>query len=336
MALDFDQIAATTLKNYRKTLTDNIFNEHPVLFHFKDKGRVRFLDGGEKIIEPLIHTVGDTPAADGGNLTDGSYGEWDDITITPVQTATAASYDWKMIAGTVAISGLQEAKNSGKEQVINLLEAKLMQAEETLKGNLATAMFASALAETTSPMSLRLLVDDTYDAGGIDCSVETWWKSTVQDATAIAAADVDLRALVRTNYNTASKGGSDRVDLVVSGQDAFEQYEADLLPTVRRTNTKMTDAGFQNLEVQGVPWVWDYLYTDPEIMGINSKYVGLVGHKNRWFKQSKFTDGLATAQGNNGGTASVIDAKYAVITSYLEFTCRNRRRNFKITNLNLS
>lgn len=334
MALDFDQIAATTLKNYRRTLTDNIFNTHPVLFQLKDKGRVRFLDGGEVIVEPLIHTVGDTPDADGGNITSGSYGEWDDIAITPVQTATAAKYDWKMIAGSIAISGLQEAKNSGKEAIINLLEAKIMQAEETLKNNLSTMLFASALAETTDVMSLRLLVDDTYDAGGIDCSVETWWQSVVQDKTAVAAADVDLRAFVRNAFNTASKGGPDHVDMVISGQTAYEQYEADLMPTIRRTNTKMADAGFQNLEVQGVPWVWDWNYTASEIMGINTKYLGLVGHKDRWFKQSKFTDSPTTA--SNGGGASVVDAKYALITSYLELTCRNRRRHFKIKNINLS
>lgn len=334
MALDFDQIAATTLKNYRKTLTDNIFNSHPVLAHLKDKGRVRFLSGGEKIVEPLIHTVGDTPVADGGNLTSGSYGEWDDISITPVQTATAALYDWKMIAGSIAISGLQEAKNNGEEAVVNLLEAKIMQAEETLKQNLSTMLFAASLAETTDVLSLRMLVDDTYNAGGIDVATNTWWKSVVQDKTAVAAGDVDLRAMVRNAYNTASKGGPDHVDLVISGQTAFEQYESDLMAAVRRTNVKMQDAGFQNLEVQGVPWVWDYMYTASEIMGINSKYVGLVGHKDRWFKQSAFTQGPVTAA--NGGVASTVDAKYSLITSYLELTMRNRRRHFKIKNINLT
>jgi len=334
MALDFDQIAATTLKKYRKTLTDNIFNTHPVLFQLKDKGRVRFLDGGENIVESLIHTVGDTPIANGGLNTSGSYGEWDDIVITPVETATAAKFDWKMLAGSIAISGLQEAKNSGEAAMINLLDAKILQAEETLKNNISTMLFASALSETTDILSLRLVVDDVYNAGGIDVATNPFWKSVVQNKTAVLAADVDLRAMVRNAFNTASKGGPDHVDMVISGQTAYEQYEADLLPTVRRTNTKMADAGFQNLEVQGVPWVWDWNYTASEVMGINTKYLGLVGHKDRWFKQSKFTEGPTSA--GNGGAATVVDAKYALITAYLELTCRNRRRHFKITNINLS
>lgn len=333
MALDFDQIAATTLKNYRKTLTDNIFNTHPVLFQLKDKGRVRFEDGGETIVEPLIHTVGSTPAADGGAITTGAYGEWDDIAIVPVQTATAAQFQWKSIAGTIAISGMQKAKNSGKSAISNLLEAKIMQAEETLKQNLSTMLFAAS-TPATSVSSLRVAVDDATVYGGIDPATETWWKSLVQDKTAVAAADVDLRAFVRNAFNTASKGGPDHVDMVISGQTAFEQYEADLMPTIRRTNTKMADAGFQNLEVQGVPWVWDFNLTASEILGINTKYLGLVGHKDRWFKQSKFVDMPVVA--TNGGTASVVDAQYSVITAFLELTCRNRRRHFKIKNINLS
>lgn len=338
MALTFDQIAATTLKNYRKTLTDNIFNEHPLLYHLKEKERVRFLSGGETIVEPLIHTLGDTPPANAGAITTGSYGEFQDISLRPVQTATAAQYNWKMVAASIVISGLAEAKNSGEDAMVNLLEAKIMQAEETLKENLSLMFFRATATNATDLNPLNVLIGDNTDSvttvGGIDCVTDApWWRSVVQDKTATAAADVDLRAIVRNAYNTASKGGPDRVDLVLSGQQAFEQYESDLMPTLRRTNTKMADAGFQNLEVQGVPWVWDYHLTTPTIYGINSKYLGLVGHKDRWFKQSKFSEGLSSA---NGGNGSIVDARYSLITSYMELTCRNRRRQFKIKNLNLS
>lgn len=338
--VDFNTIASTTLKNYRKTLTDNIFDGHPLLYWMKEKKRVRFLDGGEQIVEPLIHTVGDTPAANGGAITDGSYGEWDDIAITPVTTATSAVYDWKSVAATIAISGMEEAKNQGKDRVVNLLEAKIMQAEETLKQNLSTMLFLDTAA-TTGMTGLGVLIGDETSTvttvGGIDATdaLNTWWRSEISDLTAVASGDLDIRKEVRTDYNNASKGGPDRVDLVLGGQGAYEQYEEDLLPTLRRSNTKMADAGFQNLEIQGVPFVWDYNCPTNEIFGINSKYLGLVGHKNRWFKTSKFTDGLETAQGGNGGAATVVDGRYAVITSYMELTCRNRRRQFHLHSMNL-
>jgi hypothetical protein len=339
MPLDFDSIASTTLKNYRKTLTDNIFDEHPLLFWLKEKKRVRFLDGGETIVEPLLYSLGDLGTATG------SYSGYDAITINPVETTTAAQYNWKQIAGTVAISGLEELKNNGEQAIINLLEAKILQAEETL-GDALAGMVWSAAAPANSGKDVTglgvLIGDNVSDTaasltaamtGGISSTDYSWWRSVVQDKTAVAAGDVDLRAFVRNAYNTASKGGKNKVDVVFSGQTAFEQYEADLMPSVRRTNTKVADAGFTNLEVQGVPWMWDHEAPSDEIFGITSKYLGLVGHSKRWFKQSKFTEGLSAA---DGGVATTVDARYSIITAALELTCRNRRRHFRIHNINFA
>jgi hypothetical protein len=218
---------------------------------------------------------------------------------------------------------------------VNLLEAKIMQAEETLKNSLSTQLFASSLANSTDINGLGLLIDDTATVGGIAPADFSGWASVVQNKTAVLAADVDLRAFVRNAFNTASKGGPDHVDMVVSGQTAFEKYEEDLLPSVRRVHGPTADAGFQNLEVQGVPWTWDWNCPDADgtaiIFGINSKYLGLVGHKDRWFKQSKFTEGLSAA---DGGVATTVDARYSIITAYLQLTTRNRRRHFKIENIN--
>lgn len=321
MALDYNDLTATTLANYRETLTDNVFDSHPVLFHLKDKGRVRMLGGGEQIVEPLIHTEGDAVQM---------YQDYDAISITPVNTATAAKYDWKAIAATIAISGMEEAKNSGEDAVINLLEAKIMQAEETLKNSLSTQLFA-ATPGANDINSLPYLIGNGAGAvGGILPADMATWVSEVQDKALVAYADVDLRAIVRNAYNNASKGGPDRVDLVISSQALFERYEEDLVATVRRVQKKMQDAGFQNLEVQGVPWVWDWNAPAGTIFGLNSKYLGFVGHKDRWFKQSKFTEGLSAAA---GGVATTVDARYSIITAFLELTCRNRRRQFKVTGI---
>lgn len=332
MALAFDTIAATTIHNYRKTLTDNIFNDHPLLYWLKDKGRVRMLSGGDRIIEPIIHLVGDSPTVNSGGTpaSTGSYGEYEDIDITPVDTATAAAYDWKTIVGTIAISGLEELKNTGEEALVNLLEAKIMQTEETLKSNLSTMLWATSLARSTDVNGLPLLVDSTGTVGDIAPGDFAGWSSVEQDKTAVAFADVDLRAIVRNAHNTASKGGKNGPDVVFSGQTLFENYESDLVPQLRYSSNKLADSGFRNLEVNGLPWMWDYDAPANTIIGVASKYLGIVGHKDRWFKQSKFSEGLSAA---DGGVGTTVDARYALITAALELTCRNRRRHFKVINI---
>ena len=54
---------------------------------------------------------------------------------------TAAEYDWGQYAVTVTISGIEEAKNSGEEQIIDLLEGKIFQAQETVIQNMNSMLF---------------------------------------------------------------------------------------------------------------------------------------------------------------------------------------------------
>ena len=147
---NFDTLLSTTLDNYRETLTDNVFNSRPVLFHLMEKNRLRMLSGGNKIVEPLIYDEGQA----------GSYGEWAQLAITPQAGITAAEFDWKSLYATIAISGLEEAKNNGEEQVISLLEAKTMQAEQTLKNKISTMLFAETLGAGTDWEGLGILIGD--------------------------------------------------------------------------------------------------------------------------------------------------------------------------------
>lgn len=332
---NFDTLLSTTLDNYRETLTDNVFNSRPVLFHLMEKNRLRMLSGGNKIVEPLIYDEGQA----------GSYGEWEQLAITPQAGITAAEFDWKSLYATIAISGLEEAKNNGEEQVISLLEAKTMQAEQTLKNKISTMLFAETLASGTDWEGLGILIGDQNSAvttvGGINCATagNEYWRSVVRDKTGVLLADVDIRAFVAEAANSASDSGTDRVDAVFTAQDVFELYESQLTPQVRYSDVKSANAGFQNLMVQGVPMYWDFDCPAGTIYGVNSKYIGFAGHTARWFKQSPFTDGLSgntSSAHASSGAASTVDARYSVITAYGNMTVRNRKRHFKIHDITTS
>lgn len=329
---NFDTLLSTTLDNYRETLTDNVFNSRPVLYHLMEKNRLRMLSGGNKIVEPLIYDEGQA----------GSYGEWEQLTITPQDGITAAEFDWKSLYATIAISGLEEAKNSGEEQVVSLLEAKTMQAEQTLKNKISTMLFAESLAAATDWQGLGILIGDhnstVTSVGGINCTTagNEYWRSIVRDKTAVLFANVDVRSFVAEASNSASDSGTDRIDAVFTAQDVFELYESQLTPQVRYSDVKSANAGFQNLMVQGVPMYWDFDCPAGTIYGVNSKYLGFVGHTARWFKQSPFSAGLSgnTASAHaSSGNASTVDARYSVITAYGNMTVRNRKRHFKIHNV---
>ena len=328
LPVDWDAVLSTTMHNYRKTLTDNIFRGRPLLNYMMSKGRVRTVNGGVSIVEPIIYAEGEA----------GSYSEWQQLTITPQEGISAAQFPWRQLYATIAISGLEEAQNNGKEQAINLLEAKVMQAEETLKNRLSKQLYGTQPAPdpTKDFLSLDAVIDSTGAIGGINPADagNSWWAAV---EAAVGSVDATgLEAAMSNAYHLASDSGSDRVDAIFTGQGVYEFYESTLTPQVRYTDTKSANLGFMNLLFKQTPVYWDFDCPTGVMYGINSKYVGLVIHSQRNFSQTPFSKGLSEniASGHaTSGVATTVDARYSIITTYGNLTTRQRRRHFKLTGI---
>jgi len=302
---NFDNLLTTTLANYRKTLTDNVFTARPLTYTLMEKGRIRMLNGGTKIVEPLIYGLNDTV---------GSYSGYDSLALTPQEGISAAEFEWKQYAASISISGIEEAKNNGDAEIINLLEAKIMQAEESMREGFNTMFFGDGTGNSSKNWNgLGNLVESGNTVGNIDSSTYTWWKSYEENtATALTLAQM------ATAYNTVSVG-NDHPDTLLTTQTLFEKYEALLQPNLRYTDTKTADAGFQNLLFKAAPVMYDTGCTAGTFFFLNSKYLTLVGHSDKWFSQTAFISPEDT------------DARYALIMCYGNLTVRNRAKQGKLT-----
>lgn len=302
---NFDTLLSTTLNKYQKRLTDNIFTARPLTKWLTDKGRMRMDDGGVKIIEPLIHAT---------NGTVGSYSGYDTISLTPQTGITAAEFAWKQLAGSVAISGIEEAQNAGESRVLNLLEAKIMQLEESLQEKLNQMFFANGTGNSSKDWNgLENIVLATGAVGGIDQATDAWWASKV---TALGGALT--QAAMTTMYNNCSVG-NDVPDGIFTTQTLFEKYEGLLAPNLRYTDTDLAKAGFNNLMFKTSPVQFDVHCPAGVMYFLNSKYLTVVGHSDRWFQQTEFV------------RPENMDARYALVTAYGNLTVRNRSRLGKIT-----
>jgi hypothetical protein len=338
----YDYLLSTTLDNFRSKITDNIMDARVLSWYLKDKGRVRMISGGQSIVEPLLTGLGQAD----------SYAEWEQISITPQQGISAAVYDWKQLVATIAISGLEELKNNGEEAVVNLLETKIMQAEETFQNRLNHMLWGEAFvanqvgssgtnitgsqtaADATNDfLGLADYIASTGAVGGINPATagNEFWAS--YQASLSGVAETELRARMTTAYNTAGNG-KERPDALFTDQTSFELFESQLTPNLRYEDTKSANLGFQNLTFKGVPLYWDTAAPAGVMYGVTSKYIGLVGHKDRWFTQSKFTESPVSSAHATSGAGAWVDARYAVITAAGNLTCRNRQRHFKLTGIN--
>lgn len=357
----WDAVLSTTMHNYRKSLTDNIFQGRPLLQELMSKGRVRTVDGGISIVEPLLLGPGEA----------NSYGPWQQLQVNAVAGISAAQFPWRQIYATIIISGLEEAQNNGKEQMISLVEAKVMQAEETLKAILSQMIWGSrgGAALGTDFTAFTTLIDATAAAGGITPAagpaVENVWRSPTWDASTNTGVDAtggaitvpgaamtspydgsEVERVLRHMFMLASDGGGDHVNGIYCGLGWYSAYEASLTPQVRYTDTSKANLGFSNILFKNIPLVWDPDAPTGTALGINSKYIGMTLHSQRNFTQSPFTSNLSgsvasTANANPGATAAspaanAIDARVSFITTYGNTTVRQRRRNFKITGATFS
>ena len=305
---NFDALLSTTLANYRNQLTDNVFTARPLSAALMDKGRVRMVSGGTKIVEPLIY---------GSNSTVGSYSGYETISLTPQDGISAAEYDWKQYAASIAISGIEEAKNNGEAEIINLLEAKIMQAEESMREGFNQMFFGDGTGNSGKNwLGLGAIVESGNTVGGINSATgqdNNWWRSYEENtAGALTVAQMN------TAYNSISVG-NDHPDLLMTTQTLFEKYESLLQPALRFTDTKYADMGFQNMLFKAAPVMYDVHCTAGVFYFLNTKYLTLVGHSDKWFQQTEFI------------RPENMDARYALIMCYGNLTCRNRAKQGKLT-----
>lgn len=307
-------LLSTTLKKYRKTLVDQIHKSNAVFFYLKSNDGIKELDGGERIVVPLMY---------GKNTTAASYSGYDSLDTTPQAGIDSAEFSWKQYSVSVSISGEEERKNAGSSKIIDILEARTKQARMSLTEQLSTGLFSNGTGNGSKDLTgLEAMVLGSGTYGGINSATYTWWQAGVESTSEALGLPK-----MRTGFNTASLGGKDTPDLIVTTQTLYESYEALLVTTGSNTtmrfdsagSKKLGDGGFQVLEFKGVPMVWDELCPSGTMYFLNTKHMNLSVHSMANFEVSDFVK------------PENQDARVAQILFMGNLTCDRRKSFYKLT-----
>jgi hypothetical protein len=305
MSINVGELVATTLRKRNKELSDNITN-HNALFHrLNEKGRIKPVDGGRDIVEELLY---------GDNTTVSWYSGYEQLDITPVEVIDAATFDWKQLAGTVSINGLDEMKNSGKEAVINLLEGRIEGLQMSMRNAAATACYANGTTDPKSLGGLQLLVADDPTAsatvGGINQATYSFWQNKYSASAATSANNIISR--LNALWIQCVRG-TDKPDLLLADSTEWNFYISALQAQQRFTNdSKMAGAGFQSLKFNTADFVYDDACTAKRVYLLNTDYLALRPHKQRQFVTLNERESLNQ------------DAKVIPVVWGGNMTCRNR------------
>lgn len=307
---NIDELLTTSLVNMIPGIRDNVFKSNPVFKFFYDGkggGKMR-KKGGAALSHGELYARNTTALA---------YQRYDVLDTTPQDGLTRDQWLWAQYAATITIDGFTErVANAGDSKIEDLLEAKKMQAEESLMLLLEQDMFAAAPG-AKSIQSLATIIASSGTVGGINGTTNTWWQSQVTASGSFAAQGrSDITALWNLISVQNPVGGP---EMIISDQASFQFYETSLVPQERFSDNKMVDIGIENLKFKSTPWTWS-----PQA---SSGVIYLVHSKGLEFIVNSDTDFLVTpfVQPTNQ------DARTAKILLACSLTTGNRRKLGKMT-----
>lgn len=242
-----DNLYTTTWQNMKDTVKDQIFDSMPFWFWLKDKGKLRPVQGGRFISEPLQYDKND-------NVTWVSKG--DAVSLNDYEFMTIAKYDWKYLAAPIVRFGVDDQQNRGKNQIINLMNSKLNNTRNSLINELETRLAGTASGNQMAGLQDLVADTPTNSVGGLSGSTYSWWKNQTTDMTGESFATYGIARMRTILNNCMNNLGMDRPDIIVTGQTEYEYYEDNVLDHYRVTNNKLADMGFQNQTFKGIPMIW--------------------------------------------------------------------------------
>lgn len=262
-----DNLYTTTWQHMKDSVVDNIFDASPFWFWLKEKGKMEAVKGGRFLTDPLAYAENDNVSwfTRGGT-----------VKMNDTEFLTVSQWDWRYLAASVVRFGVDDQQNSGKAQIISLMNSKLENAQNTLINELEDKLFQGSGSATNSIDGLQLLVanDPTASAsvGGINQSTDTWWRNKTKNMTSSSFAANGV-AEMRTMLNNCSNNlKMDTPDILVSDQTTYEYYEDEVLSYYQVTNNKLADAGFANQSFKGIPMVWSPSCSQ-KIYFLNTNYI---------------------------------------------------------------
>lgn len=344
----YDALLTTTLRNYLPRLRDNITRSNKLLAWLRANGRMNMQDGGERVQIPLMHAQ---------NSTADFYSGYGQLDTTAQDGITSAFYEWAQASVSITISRKEERQNSGRHRLLNLLQAKTMQAEVSLEEILNNAMVSGRITSGSSadlgefsarvgrldsgasgPLPLTAIIDATptrsrTDMGNINPNTHGFWANQAVDSGASDFAG--LKQDMMNVYLRCSRGTGGRPDLLLGDEIAWRQYWAALdnqeryIVTAPRTIDIL--GGTEALAFRQAAFVWDEVVPDVKTNADVVDSIGTIALSTINFINSQAMEFITDTQTNFVNTPFVRPTDQDARTSQLLWMgalgTGNRRKN---------
>lgn len=260
---NLSDLAATTIEYRSKDIADNVTQHNAALTIMKKTGGYASFDGGTYINENLSF-------AENGN--GGSYSGYDFLPTGAQDVISAAQFSWNQYAVPVTFSGREQLVSAGKEQLIDLVEARVKVAESTMANLLNRHFYLDGTGNNgkniTGLAAAVPLANTTGVYGSIDRASQAFWRNKKFQASVDGGGVASTGAAMQLHWNTLIQSltrGVDKPKLILCGNSVYSTFVGGLQTIQRISDATDANAGFTTVMYQGIPVVFDSM-----VSGINA------------------------------------------------------------------
>lgn len=246
----YTDILATTIEQRSGEIADNVEKNNAILAQFKLKGRTRTFSGGWQILEELSFAANGNAAF---------YSGYDTLPVAAQDVISAATFTIKQAACPIVMSGLETLQNAGREQIIDLMEARLKVGMSSMRNLIAQGIWSDGTGyggkQITGLLSAVSTTPSSGTYGGINrgTTIGAFWQNQVTTTTATSN---NIQSLFNTQWSKQVRG-ADRPDLIMVDNNLWLLYIGSLQAQQRFTEAKVGQLGFPTIKFMDADVVLD-------------------------------------------------------------------------------
>lgn len=276
--------AATDYYVQNEQPEDIYFTSNVLLFKLLSLGKT--YPGGKKIQVNLEYDM--THA--------GAYGPKSEMPISKKEIINAAFFEYAAYYATLTMDMDDDLINSGEVAIVDLLRAKLKNAEKSIRKTMASQIYhkrATSLAAGNDPNArpfnglgdLFQSADSSIEYGEISEDQMSLWAPNVIDG----AKEMGFEFMQEVRREASIDNGNEgKPDLYLTTQVLQDAFERTLQVQARYSDKKLLDAGFDNILFKGAPIVDDDECDSGHLYGLNTAYLDVLTHVKRNFTKPEW------------------------------------------------
>lgn len=276
-------VTSLSRRHILPVIVDQVYGTNALYWRLNQANK-KYISGGTQVEVPFMYS----------EFTNGGpYQGYDVLDVAPNDTVKNGGWDIKQHYVPVTVDGLTLAKCNTPDAVVNLLTVLWEQARMQMADNLGVGLYSDIVSNSKEIDGLKGAIDAgsvTTSYAGLTRSSNTWLNSQVDSSTATLTL-LSIRQLI----SSCTKGGNSPT-ILLSRKEQYNRVWA-LLQSAQRfitTDETMTNAGFQNISVDNIPWVLDdKVFDGPNtsnsaILALNEDVIQLATFSNTDFYMEDF------------------------------------------------